>query len=71
MKLFDKFRKKVKTKSVNPDRIDLEDGKYVLNFYHDGNGNKVDKEKAKAVISTVFDSNGNRIQEIYGSFEKS
>ena len=50
-------------------RVDLENGGYILSFYHDGNGNKVEKEKAKAVISTVFDSNGHRIQEVYGKFE--
>lgn len=67
MRLFDIFRKKVKIKSANENRIDLEDGGYVLSFYHDGHGNKVDRENAKAVISTVFDSNGNRIQEVYGT----
>ncbi|MBE7018870.1 MAG: VWA domain-containing protein [Ruminococcaceae bacterium] len=62
--------KKTTKKAVpGPDngyRIDLEDGGYILSFYHDGNGNEVEKEKAKAVISTVFDSDGRRIQEVYG-----
>lgn len=62
-----KENEKAVSNPANGYRDDLENGGYVLSFYHDGNGNKVEKEKAKSVISTVFDSNGNRIQEVYGN----